>query len=207
VRPRDTDLVPRLSRARGFDRVIVAAALGDSEGDLGAQALRGLMSQSGPGSSDLKCAALLALAKREREKASSDFAAAFTDGDPATRQYALLALAAFGDDTVWDEVADRLAKTLARARRARHVPPTSALMVTYLARHAASQPGRLEKLGELLRRRGASLRDDEREWLLRFWPGVAEVEQNTRDVPPDAEGMHRWIKDDPLFQPIPPDDL
>ena len=204
MRRPDAELVPRLSRARGFDRVVLAASVGDAEGETGPQALRSLLLESGTGSSDLKCAALLALAKRCGEEASGDYKVAFDDKDSGTRDYAVLALAAFGADGHWDRVADRLAKTLARRDRTPGEPSNVVLMIIYLARHAGSQPERVRTLAGLLRKRWERLHlDEERQWVLRFWPEVAPTDSPASAVsPPDGQAMQRWIKDHPLFEPL-----
>ena len=43
----DDELVAELERARGFRRVMIAAALGDSTGTTGPEALRSLMQETG----------------------------------------------------------------------------------------------------------------------------------------------------------------
>lgn len=133
-----------------------------------------------------------------------DYAAAFDDKDSGTRDLALLGLAAFGADGHWDKVADRLAKTLARWDRARGEPSNVVLMVTCLARHAGSQPGRVETLAGLLRQRWDRLDvDEERQWVLRFWPDVAPSDSPASAVSlPDGLAMQRWIKDHLLFKPL-----
>lgn len=109
-----------------------------------------------------------------------DYAAAFDDKDSGTRDLALLGLAAFGADGHWDKVADRLAKTLARWDRARGEPSNVVLMVTCLARHAGSQPGRVETLAD-----------------------VAPSDSPASAVSlPDGLAMQRWIKDHLLFKPL-----
>ena len=77
-------------------------------------------------------------------------------------------------------------------------------MTTYLARHAGSQPGRVETLAGLLQKRWERLHvDEERQWVLRFWPDVAPSDSPASAVSlPDSQAMQRWIKDHPLFKPL-----
>ena len=60
----DDALIAQLNVATGGRRVMVVAALGDSDGDDGPQALRAVLDETGPGLVDLRCAALVSLAKR-----------------------------------------------------------------------------------------------------------------------------------------------
>src|SRR4051794_1962951 len=106
VAVRDDDLVSELGKARGFRRVEIAAALGESEGEAGPTHLRRLLRETGPETSDVRCAALLALAKRCGEQAHDDYAAAFCAKDAGTRSYAVLALSAYGRDGLWEDVVD-----------------------------------------------------------------------------------------------------
>src|SRR4051794_19000843 len=58
-----------------FDKVVIAAHLGDLPGAAGDDALRRAIRTSGPGSRDLRCASLLALAKRLGGEATPDLLA------------------------------------------------------------------------------------------------------------------------------------
>jgi hypothetical protein len=92
---------------------IVVAALGDAQGDLGTPALqRVLAGQSAP--VDLRCAALLAVAKRAGVEASDVLAPHVAHRDEAVRRYAMHALAVVGDDRAWPAVFAELARILNR---------------------------------------------------------------------------------------------
>src|SRR6476661_11020653 len=91
-------LLAALSDLRGWRAIHRAAALGDVVGPSGGQALRRIIATPGPGTSDQRCAALLALAKREKAQASDALSAVVDDRDAGVRQYALLGLAAVGDE-------------------------------------------------------------------------------------------------------------
>jgi hypothetical protein len=204
----DDDLVLQLDRARGWRRVVIAADLGYSEGESGPARLRQLLGETGRGTSDLRCAALLALAKRCKEDAHDDFVAAFHSADAGTRDYAVLALAAYGRDGLWDEVSDRLVKTLKRRVRDDSTPSKTALMITYLVRHATRQPERVPALVNLLRKHWAGLdpvdSDGDRvvdleatntEWLQRYWPDAAPAGPPADEVAlPEIAAMEEWIR-------------
>jgi hypothetical protein len=205
---RDDDLLVRLNRARGFGRVIVAAALGDSQGETGPDALRGLLAITGKGTSDLRCAAVLALAKRCREEGTEDYAAALDIRDGATKDYAMIAMAAFGTDGHWDRVFGGLRKKLTRRRNRQDERLTDLQPVlVYLCRHLNDDTSRTTKLVETLRARWDSLLSrqeewdpDEVTWLLNYWPDVAPDGPAPAAVaPPDSAGMTAWIRSSPLL--------
>jgi hypothetical protein len=210
----DDDLIRQLDRTRGWRRVVLAADLGYSDGKSGPVRLRQLLSETGPGTSDLRCAALLALAKRCKADAHEDFAAAFHSADAGTRGYAILAMAAYGREGLWDEVSDRLVKTLERRERDDGTPSKTALMITYLARHAVRQPVRVQALVNLLRKHWASLdpvsSDGDKvmdlqggsntEWVQTYWPDAVPGGPPADEVaPPLIAAMQEWIRSDPLL--------
>jgi hypothetical protein len=81
-------LADAVDTARGWQRVVNTAALGHAAGRPGPQILRRLVCQSGPGTQDLRCAALYALATRSGEQASDALLAALGDRNGAVRSYA-----------------------------------------------------------------------------------------------------------------------
>jgi hypothetical protein len=208
---RDEDLVPLLRKARGFKRVMLAAELGDSEGESGPGALRNLLGETGKGTRDLRCAALLALAKRCHEDASDDYAAALSSKDWGTKHYAMIAMAAYGKDGQWDRLLGDLERRLAPGRRRAEDPYLTDVqqLVVYLCRHLDGDQSRLERLVARLRARWDALLTagdvgaDEVAWLRRFWPDVAPDGPAASGVaPPDSAGMTVWIRSNPLFAPI-----
>ena len=204
VTPRDEDLVSELGKARGFRRVEIAATLGDSEGEVGPAQLRRLLQETGPGTSDLRCAALLALAKRCKEHAHDDYAAAFHSKDAGTRSYAVLALSAYGRDGLWEEVADRLVKTLKRRDRRGSEPSDVVLMIVYLARHTAKDAWRLPALVGMIRQHWAGLEprggDEAKRWVESYWPDAPPTGPPPDEVSaPDTAAMELWIRKNPLF--------
>lgn len=207
---RDEELLVRLRRARGFGRVQVAAALGDSEGESGPDALRALLTSTGKGTSDLRCAAVLALAKRCRDEATEDYVAVLdSQVDWATKDYALIGMAAYGRDGHWDRLHTELRKKLARRRASQDRRLTDLqLVLVYLCRHVNDDTSRTTKLVETLRARWDSLlsREDEWDpdevtWLLNFWPDVAPGGPAPAAVaPPDSAGMTAWVRSSSLLK-------
>ena len=211
---RDDDLVSQLDHARGSRRVLLAAALGDSEGASGPARLRLLLRETRPGTSDLRCAVLLALAKRCKEEAHEDYVAALDSTDAGTREYAVLALSAYGRDGVWDAMADRLIKRLKRRNRRGSTPSTTLLMITYLIRHATS-PERVTALIEILRRHWAGLdpgtvADDDAldwrglrqnaAWVQDYWPEAAPGGPPPDQVAvPNISAIELWVRKEPIF--------
>jgi hypothetical protein len=97
-------VLPELPRTRA---IIAAAALGDASGGAGVDALARAWREPSA-SRDLRCAALLALAKREYEGASAELADGLAYPDGVVKGYAMIGLAGFGDDRAWDAALDRL---------------------------------------------------------------------------------------------------
>jgi hypothetical protein len=114
-------LVELLDSVRGFSRVVVVAALGDAQGMQGIPVRRRLLATP-QRSVDLRCAALLALAKRAAGAAASDVLTARLDGPPAVARYAAIGLAGVGDERAWSQVHLRLTRQLDRARPTFQLP-------------------------------------------------------------------------------------
>lgn len=176
--------------------------LGESEGEAGPRVLREMLGETGPGTSDLRCAALLALAKRCHEDAHDDYAAAFHAEDAGTRSCAALALGAYGSDGLWDDVVRRLVANLGRPSRRGQEPSEVTLFVIYLARDSKGHAGRSSELVRLMRKHWQGLDDlgEEEKWLRRFWPEAAPDGPPVDEVPdPDAGAMQDWIRSHPLL--------
>jgi hypothetical protein len=75
-----------LDAAKYGDNVMIAAQLGDLHGDAGTAALLRAVHVSGPNTRDLRCAALLALAKRCGEEATLWLRDALADRDGAVKE-------------------------------------------------------------------------------------------------------------------------
>jgi hypothetical protein len=176
--------------------------LGDAQGDQGPAALRGLLAVP-QHSVDLRCAALLALAKREGVAASDVLAAHLTHVPAGVRDYAIISLAAVGDDRAWPKVHTILRRDLDRP------PPTSQprqlipglkqfkllTRVAYLVRHLAAAPtDRIPPLVATLRSRFDRLYAVEQDWLSTHWPGIDPAgPAPTRIDPPDPQPFRAWV--------------
>jgi hypothetical protein len=176
-----------------------AAALGDMRGPgPGDEVLRRLVNRTGPHTRDIRCAAVLALAKRLGPGATADFAAALQIPDGAVKEYALLCLAAVGDGRTWDDVFGWLRKRLRRAESTRygqHSPTVAA--VDYLLRHGGEPAhDRAERLAKVLRENQSRLSERDVQWLSTAWPAL----QGDDGIPalPSPGCLIDWSQD-PLF--------
>jgi hypothetical protein len=168
--------------------------LGDSEGQTGPAALRGLLTESGKGSADLRCAALLALGKRCRARATKDFGEALSSA-PLVRDYALACLAAWGHDGYWEPVTRLLAQWLRKPRPSE--PSLFIGMVTYLSRIAADD-SRRSRLVELIQAHAQDLPAEDSAWLERHWSAPHDLSSHT----PHVEAMQgEWLAQH-LFQAL-----
>jgi hypothetical protein len=181
-----------------FDSVAIAAHLGDLTGARGDAALRRAIRVSGPGSRDLRCASLLALAKRLGPSATPDLLVGLTASDAAVKDYSVIGLAGAGDDRAWAPVLEYLRAVLRRKRRAQGQSEVS-MAVAYLAQHA-SDPSRRSELVAFIRRHWDAI--DEVEWFARLWPAAAPYGPNLEAVPaPDSAALRTWARS-PLFTPL-----
>lgn len=177
-------LLAGLEDLRGWRAVYVTAALGDVQGPHGASVLRRTARTRGPGTSDLRCAALLALAKREKAAASDALAEAVDDGDAAVRRYAVLGLAAVGDGRAWDAVLARLKAMLTRTRKTEEGTDLSPVVVAviYLLRQAAQVDGRAQEVMVLLRKHWSRLTKREQGWFATHCPALPPAQARSRTL-------------------------
>jgi hypothetical protein len=173
-------------------RVEVAAALGDRRrpgpaDDLLRQAIR----TGGPGTQDLRCASVLSLAKRLGADATDDLVDALGQRDGAVRQYAVIALAAVGDDRGWEQVLD----WFSQYRPGANLEPPSQAALSYLMRHLPAQPAeRRSDLVRQVRRKWPVLVEDGTATMLGTeWPTVAPDGPPVPELPMTADlGGVNW---------------
>lgn len=175
----------------GYRKVSVAASLGSSRGDHGLAILREGIRTTGPKSTDVVCASLYALAKREGRDANDLLDNAYRDlRSFFARHYAEIGLAAVGDDRTWDLMLARLSKRLLVKKRMDATPPEIATPLAYLLRHSTNHTDRLN----LVRRSGGS---PVRIVLMDRPPGDATSAQLAsgaawRSAPSDSAGCALW---------------
>lgn len=176
-----------------------AAALGDMRGPgPGDEVLRRLVNRTGPHTRDIRCAAVLALAKRLGPGATADSVAALQIPDGTVKRYALLCLAAVGDGRAWDDVFGWLRNRLRRPGSTRyggHSPTVAA--VDYLLRHGGARAhDRAERLAKVLRENLSRLSERDLQWLSAAWPAL----QGDDGIPalPSPDCLIDWSRD-PLF--------
>lgn len=192
-------VVELLEHVNVYRQPIVAAALGDARKPGPAdEALRSLLSRSGPHTADVRCAALVSLAKRLGPDATEDFVGALR-GPSAVRAYALTCLAAVGDDRGWEQVYGLLADVLRRPQESRRQPSASVTSaVLYLASRARRLSGRSDRLMSLIRSRWSHLGHEDQDWLREYWRGFDPAEPEARDVEPPADLLAKFAAS-PLF--------
>jgi len=155
---------------------------------------------------DLRCAALLALAKREGA-AASDILTAHLGGVPAAvRAYAVIGLAGVGDDRAWFKVHTILRRQLKRpapADQPRLQQFQVLMAIAYVARHLNGSPTeRIPLLVATLRSRFDRLYQVEQEWLSEHWPGIAPHGPHPdRVLPPDPAPFRSLVYATHLFGP------
>ena len=96
------------------NRIGLAACLGFGSGVAGIEELRSAAKVTGPGTTDLRCASLLALAKRAGPDATEDLALALSERLGAVRQYAMMGLAAVGNGSAHETTFSLLRSWLKR---------------------------------------------------------------------------------------------
>jgi hypothetical protein len=178
-----------------YDKLIIAAHLGDLHGEAGSAALRRAITVTGPGTRDLRCASLLALAKREGAAASPELRSALGNGDGTVKDYAVIGLAGAGDGTAWDEVFARLPALLKRSRRASGQSEVE-MALAYLAQHLDQQ--RQAQLVLFVRKRWLAI--NEADWFREHWPDARPAGPPTDAVRgPDPAAVRAWAQS-PLFR-------
>jgi hypothetical protein len=197
VRDRAEDaLVAALLAAKGWHRVVLAAALGDLRAPgPGDAALRDSVAATGPGTQDLRCASVVSLTKRLGAEATPDLCAALVQRDTGVREYAIVGLAAVGGPAAWPDVLSWLQSRRAPSRGSE--PPTRAA-VHYLLRHLPTRSAEERaELVRVLRKVWAVLEQDGvTGWLSSVWPGIEPGSTGPGD--PAALDAEEWSRI-PLF--------
>ncbi len=186
------------------ERLLATALLGDLRGADGTAALRHLVHATGPGSRDLRCASLIALAKRCGEAASADLTAALSDRDGTVKDYAIIGLAGAGDGRAWNQVFKRLQLLLRRPSRTIGASEVQ-MAVAYLVQHQSDDRERLRLLVEALRSSWYRMSGGEIRWFTELWPEALPEGPPTTDVPwPDPNHIREWVRNLLLYRiPIP----
>jgi hypothetical protein len=183
-----------------FDKVSIAAHMGDLTGAVGDDALRRAIGVSGPRTRDLRCASLLALAKRLGPQATPDLLGGLAQTDGIVKDYAVIGLAGAGarDDDAWKQVLGYLRSALRRKRRA-HGQSEVAFALAYLAQHVSDASRRSELVAFI---RGHWDAIDEADWFAQLWPGASPNGPDLDAVPnPDSASVQAWARE-PLFRPL-----
>jgi len=176
-----------------FERSAAAAA----DTAAGDEIVLAALHASGPGSDDLIASAVGALAKRWGVGASAELDALLrARGSWGSKHSAVCALAAVGDDRSWEPVFERLLRHLKKAPP--EDPPELILQISYLMRHAGSDPARADRVRTALRNAGPALHVERHQakavtWLGEVWPGLFVGDPAI----PAPDVFERFLDDDP----------
>lgn len=189
----ETALVNRITSGPDGDVLVLVAALGDCEGPRGAALLHEMASR-GSGNSNVRCASLIALAKRVGTPASETFARALDVRSGSVKDCAVGSLAAVGDDRAWEQVFQRLRTLLGRkTRNYVALDPTDVeLCVAYLGRHLGTAD-RHDRVVALVRRRWNRLGGPERQWMHDHWP-ACDPSSSSPDIEPRPDELQAWAR-------------
>jgi HEAT repeat protein len=154
-------------RSEWSERLYLAAALGYGSGEAGVEELRSAAKETGPHTMDLRCAALLALAKRFGSDATDDLAGALSDKTGTVREYAMMCLAAVGSESAYESATSQLRSWLRKPAKQERGERDAVL---YLLR--TSSIDRIVELQMLLQENQERMDTNMKNHLLRLWPQV-----------------------------------
>ncbi len=200
-RPKDRDLIQQLPTASRFHRVMIAAGRGDAVGNEGPGVLRELLKATGPGNRDLRCASIIALAKRCGADATEDFAVALGSRDAAVRDYAGLAFLRVADGRAWETIFGLLSEKVVRARSKRWSESYEpGMLLDYLTRNCTASSEQANRFVTLIRINWPRLTETEQQWVNEFLSAAAPGGPQPEVVPmrePEPLSEPQW---DPLFE-------
>lgn len=190
--PAGTELLAaEFVRRTEFDRVPIAAALGDCVGENGIPELRAAFKQTGPGTVDLRCASLAALAKRCGVAATPDLIVGLQDRNGAVKDVAVLWLARVGDSSAWEPAIEQLSRWLKKPTKFAYAPvdPRVAL-VCFLLVHGNSQ--QTEELSTLIHSAWPRLSPSVQSDISTLWPAMPDSPRRAEGSP-DAAAVRSWL--------------
>jgi len=174
------------------DKTFLAALLGRLPGSPGLPILLEFISTKGKGTGDLRCASLVALAKRivsaggEAGDLTEFFVEALLGKETYVHEYAAGCLAAVGDDRAWEAIHERLTRQLTRAGSS----DTTQSILVYLARNSVGHPDRTQVLRTLVERFWSRL---DHQWVATYLPSLEPTTQREPGEPdPDFHEAAGW---------------
>ena len=196
----DAALAAALPNVTKDRRVAIAAALGDMGSHAAGDAALRTAIESPGASRDLRCAGVLALAKRCGAAASADFARSLASSDFVVKHYAMHCLAGAGDDRAWDQALKRLEQIMGQPTNHAGDPSEVTITIAYLSRHVLTAGSdRSVALVRSVRGHWAELAASERQWMETHWPACAPTGGDPASIaPPEAEAIRQSIRG-PLF--------
>jgi hypothetical protein len=176
-------------RSQPAERTYFARALGCGSGDADVEELRSATTETGPGTTELRCVSLVALAKRLGADATEDLAVALSDRAGAVRLDAMYCLAAVGHGSAYEAGWSQLVSWLKRP--VQHEGELYA--VVYLLR--TSRLDRVVELRDLLDDYESSINP---RVLLRIWPDVFSTKVLTQEDAVDIRTLvWSWFANGP----------
>ena len=175
-------------RTGWLERTLLVAALGDATGEDGIEELRQAAHTTGPHSTRMRCAAVLALAKRLGPDATPDLVEGLGDTSGTVRDYAMTCLATVGDDRAWEQVLSHFKQLLKR-------PATSnrdGSAFAYLAQHVDGD--RILLLAQVLTNGWTRIRPEFKDLIINTWPDLFG-ERHDDEVALINELAHDWWRD------------
>ncbi len=190
--------LPRVGKDRA---AVIAAALGNAQGEAGPQALRAVLGVAGAGSRALRCAAVLALAKRCGPLATEDMLRLLAEAsDSEVKYYACIALAGAGDERGYVQVLQWLRSLLRKPDRNSTLLPPAAVALAYLLRSTLNDAPRRTELVITVRARWNHLTPVEQDWVRTYWPGAHPGGADSAEIRwPDSASLVHWVRN-PLFE-------
>jgi hypothetical protein len=179
--------------SRLAERVRVAAALGFACGSTGPAALRQVLAEDKI-ARDLRCASLLAIAKRIGPEATPDLLEGLAFPDGAVKDYAVIALACAGDDGAWDAVLARLVVLLRRTTARQSDGSDVVVALAYLGHYAVTSE-RTAKVRYVVQKKWDRLQESDRSWVRTYWPAHASPDCNPSPLAQrERSELRRWAR-------------
>jgi hypothetical protein len=174
-----------------WERCRMVRGVGAARGALGVAALREYADASGPGSRDVRGAALAGLADRLGSRSTPDMRRALLHRDQWTRVNAMRQLAHIGDASAWDEAFAVWSGWVSRRTVLwDHPAHSQAVHLLYLLRGVEPGDERAAQLVELVRRHWPVV---DHSWFEGHWPEVVPHGPPTPTVPlPDYDSVVQW---------------
>ena len=190
----DDEIIDLIGLARGEDRRLLVSSLAWTRGHSGVSFLRAALSQGGPGSASLRCAAMAALTRRLGKEAVPDLVPLLTDNVLDVQLTAAMLIEDVDDGRNVDAVLLWLGR---RLRAKRRVNTWGLYEVSGLLRYAI-RVGVLPQVLRKLEQERDRLQREEVELLNRAWAPSKRalfLESGEPADGPDASAVEDWYQE------------